>query len=99
MCLSGDICLLDEAQWALVTQAIATYSRCYGPIRKGKSRYFGSPLGSFRHPRGWQAVVRTSLDQSQALVVGHTFGGDIPAKLHVPLGQTWPQIVELGLGP
>jgi len=99
MCLSGDIGLLDEAQWALVTTAIATYSRCHGPITKGKSRFFGSPLGSFRHPKGWQAVVRTSLDQRQALVVGHTFGGDIPAKLHVPLGQPRPQLLSLALDP
>lgn len=77
-CLSGDISLLDEARWASVKGAIQTYSRCAGVIRRGKSRFFGSALGSFRHPTGWQVVVRAGLDQSEVLVVGHSFGGNVP---------------------
>ena len=53
-------------------------------IRDGLSAFFGdAPAGSWRHPEGWQAVVRET--EHEALVVIHTFGGTIPEKVVLPV--------------
>ena len=73
MCLSGGICELPAASWQLACDAIAFYRKCAPVIDNGKSRRFGETGKSWRHPQGWQAVVRSSADR--ALVVLHTFAG------------------------
>lgn len=84
MCLSGDVVGLSESQWLLVRQAIESYQAAAGIIKSGVSRRFGEIGPSWRHPKGWQAMVRTSADRQHALVVFHTFE-QTPAKGEVPL--------------
>ena len=90
MCLSGEIAALSTAQWDLVLRAQRLYAQAAPIIKHGRSRRFGEMGESWRHPRGWQAVVRESADGREALVVIHTFA-DAPAALEVPLpsGGGW----------
>lgn len=93
MCLSGGIADLPEESWRLVREMIALYEEAAPVIKYGTSRRFGDAGGSWRHPRGWQAVVRTS--GTRALVVLHTFA-EAPAEVTVPLAGGW---IPLGDAP
>ena len=88
MCLSGDIHHLSEEQWAHVDKGIAFY-RSVSPIIQHGTSAIHQHLSSqsWRHPEGWQAVIRTSKD-GQALIVIHTFGGEIPAQITLPVQAT-----------
>jgi alpha-galactosidase len=84
MCLSGEIMELRADQWELVTRAQSLYGRAAPIIKHGTSRRFGLWGESWRHPRGWQAVVRTGEGGRRALVVLHAFE-HAPALAEVPL--------------
>lgn len=85
LCLSGDFPTLEPAQRALVDQAIALYARAVPVIRRGRSRRYGPDVLAYRHPEGWQAVVRIGADARQVLVVAHTFAKPGVRTLRVPL--------------
>jgi len=90
MCLSGEIAELTEAQWSLVLAAQRLYRRAAPIIKHGTSRRFGALGESWRHPHGWQAVVRIAEDHRTALVVVHVFGNSLPTmKISMPGGKTW----------
>jgi len=93
MCLSGDIDRLSDSQWDLVLRAQKLYRQATPIIKYGSSRRFGEIGPSWRHPRGWQGVVRISQSESAALVVIHAFE-DHPAQAQVPLPGTHWRIVE-----
>jgi alpha-galactosidase len=58
-------------------------------IKHGISRRFGQIGPSWRHPCGWQGVVRTNLDQTAALIVIHAFAKP-PAQAQILLqGPNW----------
>lgn len=98
MCLSGDIDRLSESQWNLVTRAQKLYCQAAPTIKHGSSRRFGQLGPSWRHPNGWQAVVRTNPSESSALVVIHAFA-DHPAQARVPLpGTHWRIVDQLHVG-
>lgn len=78
MCLSGDVFDLNEEQWSIVDKGIALYKRAAPSIRDGESYRFGPTLSSYRHPEGWQAIIRVRTDRKQAIAVFHTFGGALP---------------------
>jgi alpha-galactosidase len=73
MCLSGDVAGLSGAQWQTVLVAQHLYGRVAPIIKHGVSRLHRELGESWRHPRGWQAMVRTSSDGREALVVAHAF--------------------------
>ena len=85
MCLSGEIAELDAAQWERVLEAQWLYRRAAAVIKHGISRRFGEIGESWRHPRGWQAVLRAGEDGRSALAVLHAFEG-APRDTVVPLG-------------
>lgn len=90
MCLSGELQHLSAVQWRLAVSAMELYRRVFPVIRDGQSTFFGATGSSWRHPQGWQAVLRTSSDGNRALVVAHTFGQDFPKTVRVPLpGVGW----------
>jgi phytoene dehydrogenase-like protein len=73
------------------------YRRAYPLIRGGRSTFHGATGKSWRHPRGWQAVLRTSENATRALLVAHTFARPFPPSVSVPLPSgrwevedTWP---------
>ena len=84
MCLSGEIAELDAAQWELVRAAQRLYALAAPVIKHGTSRRYGEAGESWRHPRGWQAVVRVGDDGQRALAVFHAFA-DAPARAEAPL--------------
>jgi len=90
MCLSGEIQALDASQWEIVERAMALYRHAVPIIKNGVSRKFGEISSSWRHPCGWQAVIRMAEDGRSALVVAHSFA-EGPEEIRVPLpGQgTW----------
>lgn len=85
MCLSGDILELDERQWTTLQRACNLYRHVWPVIKHGSSRRYGPTITSYRHPRGWQAVVRTGNDDATLLVIVHSFGGPQPQHVGVPL--------------
>ena len=83
MCLSGDVLTLSGAQWRKVDEGIAFYRAVQGIIRDGVSAFHGAVSASWRHPMGWQAVCRRAGEET--LVVLHTFGGDFPERVTLPV--------------
>jgi alpha-galactosidase len=84
MCLSGEIAELSEEQWELTRRAQALYVRAAGIIKHGTSRRSGKTGESWRHPHGWQAVVRVEEGGGRALAVCHAFE-DAPSRVEIPL--------------
>lgn len=91
MCLSGDLHALSAAQWKRVVSAMELQRRVYPVIRDGQSVFHGGTGKSWRHPRGWQAVLRTGREGGQALLVAHTFSRPFPKHVEIPLppGSGW----------
>ncbi len=83
MCLSGDVTHLSEAQWEKVGEGIGFYRDVRGIIRDGRSRFYGKVSESWRHPEGWQAVIRKAGNETLAVI--HTFGGNVPDEVTLPV--------------
>ncbi len=83
MCLSGDVIHLSEAQWQKTEEGMDFYREVRGIIRDGTSAFHGEISESWRHPEGWQAVVRTGREGTLAVI--HTFGGKIPEQICLPV--------------
>ena len=83
LCLSGDVIGMDEKTRALVLKTADLYRAAAGVIRDGVSEVYGGSV-SWRHPEGWQCVVRRG--GGQALAVLHTFAG-APGVVRFPVGR------------
>ncbi|XME02968.1 glycoside hydrolase family 36 protein [Lachnospiraceae bacterium C1.1] len=83
LCVSGDVTELSEDQWGILQRGLDFYKKAAAVIRDGKSRIEGPEINSFRYPKGWQAVVRSSGDS--ALIVLHTFAEDVPEEVEITL--------------
>ena len=83
MCLSGDVIHLSEEQWRKVEEGTEMFRRVRHIIRDGVSSFHGELSESWRHPEGWQAVVRRAGDETLAVI--HTFGGKIPDHVELPV--------------
>ena len=85
MCISGDVIHLSEEQWKKVNEGTDFYRRIRHIIRDGVSTFHGDLSESWRHPEGWQAVVRET--EREALAVIHTFGGEHPGRFPCRSGR------------
>jgi alpha-galactosidase len=94
MCLSGEVHDLSPAQWKLSVSAMELYRRVYPIIRDGHSIFHGETGKSWRHPQGWQAVLRISKNGKRALLVAHTFGKAFPKLAQIPLAESGWKIDE-----
>jgi alpha-galactosidase len=83
MCLSGDITLIPDWGQHMIDDAIAFYLAAVPVIKHGFSRRYGPPVLNYAHPDGWQAVVRTN--EKYCLIVIHTFGGELPGRIEMPV--------------
>ena len=83
MCLSGDVIHLSAEQWRKAEEGMAFYRQVRHIIRDGVSSFFGEVSSSWRHPEGWQAVVRRAGNETLAVI--HTFGGAFPEKITLPV--------------
>ena len=88
MCLSGDIHDLSEEQMTVVNEATEFYQTIKNPIRHGYTTRHGDQPLSYQKPRGYQAILRTSRDQTEAYCVIHTFE-DSPETLLISIGEDW----------
>ncbi len=84
MCLSGDVYDLSEAQWSLVDEGIRFYRMVSPVIQDGVSVRHGPAVASYRHPKGWQALERTTRDAREKLIVVHVFD-QTEAHIDLPL--------------
>jgi alpha-galactosidase len=94
MCLSGEIHDLSPAQWKLSVSAMELYRRVYPIIRDGHSTFRGETGKSWRHPQGWQTVLRTSKNGKRAMLIAHTFGKTFPKSVQIPLAESGWKIDE-----
>ncbi len=87
MCLSGDVTELSDAQWQLIDRGIAFYRKAAPVIKHGYSMRFGPEVVSYRHPTGWQCLLRLGTGEAEhlALAVFHTFNGDHAQPMETPL--------------
>lgn len=90
MCLSGDVTKLTDAQWDVIDRGIAFYKKAAPIIKDGYSRLYGPKIISYRHPKGWQCLLRTegSVEHEKKkglLAVFHSFNGEHDGALEVPL--------------
>lgn len=90
MCISGDVTELNTQQWDLMDAGIAFYKKIAGIIKSGKSFRFGPDINSVRNPQGWQGLLRVG-EENDACVVLHTFGGELPEVIRIPLpdNRSW----------
>lgn len=88
LCFSGDTASLRDEQVDLIRKAITWYGKAAPVIDNGESHWFGPHIVSYRHPCGWQAIVRNgelnTPAEGQTLVVLHTFH-DAPSRITVPV--------------
>jgi alpha-galactosidase len=85
LCLSGEVDELDEKKWSLIREIIRFYTLVAPIIKNGRSRLYQDIGLSWQHPQGAQVVLRTSTDNSQALLVAHSFAKPLPAEIIVNL--------------
>ncbi|MBR3494776.1 MAG: alpha-galactosidase [Clostridia bacterium] len=82
LCLSGDVLSFTGAQREIIRRAIAFYHEAVPVIREGESFWHGVPPTSWRHPHGWQAILREGREADLAVV--HSFHG-APDTVRIPL--------------
>lgn len=84
MCVSGDVWKLDDAQWKVIDEGISFYKMVSPIIKNGYTTIYDSETTAWRHPKGWQAVVRTSSEKGMMVVV-HAFEGSAGQRVSVPI--------------
>lgn len=99
MCLSGDVTRLTDAQWDVIDRGIAFYKKAAPIIKDGYSRLYGPKVTSWRHPEGWQCLVRTQggvehEKKDGLLAVFHSFNGMHDGALEVPLPEDGTYRIE-----
>lgn len=84
MCISGDVRELSDAQWKVLDDGIAFYKKIAPIIKKGFTYRYGTEITSYRHPHGWQGVLRAG-DNGGAFAVFHGFHGAAGTQASVPV--------------
>lgn len=99
-CLSGEVVTLNDEQFAIINSYLAFYEQIAPIIRDGESFIHREMNKSYRKPRGWQAVIRTSrTPEGEALVVLHSFEQGPTSHFAVPLPEgDWSVVAQAGLG-
>jgi alpha-galactosidase len=85
MAISGDLASLADGQMGRLRAARQFYGAAAPVIAHGRSRLFSRMGESWRHPEGWQALRRVSLDGSRLLCVVHSFAQPSAANVEIPL--------------
>jgi alpha-galactosidase len=86
MCISGDVWQLSDKQWQVIDTGIAFYKKIAPVIKKGHTSRFGPEIKSYRHPEGWQGILRVG-ENGQAFALFHAFHGAAGRKLSIPLPE------------
>ena len=94
MCLSGDVTDLSAEQWKAIDDGVAFYKKAAPIIRDGQTYWFGNTGASYRHPTGWQGILRCGED-GRALCVFHRFQEAETEQMLVQLPDSGYQIEEI----
>ncbi len=87
MCISGDVWELSEEQWRVIDDGIAFYKEIAPVIKKGYTTRYGTDIASYRHPQGWQGILRVGENGAYALF--HGFGGAAGTWAEIPVPADW----------
>ena len=93
MCLSGDVTDLSAEQWKAIDDGVAFYKKAAPIIRDGQTYWFGNTGASYRHPTGWQGILRCGEDD-RALCVFHRFQEAETEQMLVQLPDSGYQILQ-----
>ena len=74
MCISGEVHLISDEQWGLIDKGIAFYNRIAPIIKNGRTYFYGPKITSYRHPEGWQGIVRYGEGRNVGAAAGTTDG-------------------------
>ncbi|MCR4999239.1 MAG: alpha-galactosidase [Lachnospiraceae bacterium] len=83
MCISGDVTQLTRQQWTVIDEGMTFYHMVSPVIRDGISHVYDSGITSWRHPKGYQALVRRS--EAGTLVVLHVFELEESREIRIPV--------------
>lgn len=86
MCISGDVRCLSEEQWKVIDDGIAFYRKIASVIKKGYTTRYGTDISSYRHPKGWQGILRTGED-GKAFALFHGFLEAAGTEVTVPVPE------------
>ena len=89
MCISGDVWLLNNAQWERIDVGIAFYRKLVPMLKKGRTSYFGSKISSYRHPVGWQGILREEENGRRAYLLLHGFDGVCGEQVKIRIPDTY----------
>jgi len=92
MCLSGDVVELEDEKWKLIEKGMQFYQKIAPIIKEGYTYFYGTKIMSYRHPNGWQGILRVGKNQDAVLIL-HTFGGEL-SQVRIPLDKKY-QISEM----
>ena len=100
MCLSGDVTKLTDAQWDVIDRGIAFYKKAAPIIKDGYSMLYGPKVASYRHPKGWQCLVRTGGGveherRGELMAVFHSFNGEHDEPIEIPLPADGDYQIEM----
>ncbi|MEI6034746.1 MAG: glycoside hydrolase family 36 protein [Verrucomicrobiae bacterium] len=84
LCLSGDALQWSPHQREMVREAISFYRRVAPIICDGRSFRYGPDVTAYRHPEGWQCVLRVGTN-GEILAVAHTFAKVGISQITIPL--------------
>ena len=84
MCISGDVWRLSEEQWEVIDKGIAFYKKISTVIKKGYTTRYGTEISSYRHPEGWQGVLRIG-EAGKAFALFHGFHKAAGKEVSVPI--------------
>ena len=84
MCISGDVWRLSEEQWKVIDDGIAFYKKIASIIKKGHTTRYGTEISSYRHPKGWQGILRTG-ENGKAFALFHGFLEAVGMEVSVPV--------------
>lgn len=90
MCISGDVINLSPEQWDAIERGIAFYRSIAPIIKEGQTYQLSPQIQRIRHPEGWQGIIRVG-SNGEAYALIHTFGGDYPSRIELPLPEDAPQ--------
>lgn len=90
MCLSGDIYDLNEKQWEVVNKGIAFYKKIAPVIKNGTTQFYGDKIKSYRHPKGFQGILRISKDEDEAIMIIHSFERNNNEDISITLPEVFP---------
>ena len=93
MCISGDVWRLSDEQWKVIDGGIAFYKKIASVIKKGFTTRYGTEISSYRHPKGWQGILRIGED-GKAFALFHGFHDAAGLEVSVPVPAGY-QISEI----